>query len=735
MVKKILQELGITKNTRYENQYLNDTNIRTAIYMAVVVIALEIWMIIRYVYKRPGLSFMDYFDGETNYIILLSSAVIVLTFGIRHKYLENERKRCIPGIITAVIFLLLDIPLFVRFVYVRKDIMNFRELLSASKYLFLLSVLILSYLIYEFFLYEISHRRSAIYGQYLNVIFALICLGFGIETSVYDVSKERQILCFVTMAIYAACLLIWKPYASFIILSVFFLYFYHEWEPIMKANESPHAQKILEANQINYFTFWIALVMVSVSIYQQRLTEAKKDENLTKAHDLMKKLAVQDELTGISNMYQFVQDAERIMKDHPDDRIYLFINIDNFKNYNDKYGYPAGNRFLCTVADIISKGFPDDPVARQSDDHFVVLTTTSSLETRIREIRNKVIAINPEIYVDLKVGSYMPGKNITESTKLIINPGCQPEQENPAGVITDPHIAVDRARFACGLIKNKFDKHYMEYDENVDRDFHKRQYVVNNIDTAIQNGYIRVYYQPVVWSEAHTLCSCEALARWIDPEYGFLSPGDFIPVLEEYRQIHKLDKCIWEMVCRDIHDVTEAGLKPIPVSLNISRLDFELMDTPAVLEDLVKKYKLHKHDIHIEITESALADDMGRLQRDLARIKNDGFSIWLDDFGSGYSSLNVLKDYSFDVLKIDMKFLSSFNDNEKSKIILNTIVDLATKLGMYSLTEGVETNDEAVFLQEIGCGRLQGYYFGKPMPLQDIVAKIKDGTYIIKKLG
>ena len=189
------------------------------------------------------------------------------------------------------------------------------------------------------------------------------------------------------------------------------------------------------------------------------------------------------------------------------------------------------------------------------------------------------------------------------------------------------------------------------------------------------------------------------------------------------------------MVCRDIHDVTEAGLKPIPVSLNISRLDFELMDTPAVLEDLVKKYKLHKHDIHIEITESALADDMGRLQRDLARIKNDGFSIWLDDFGSGYSSLNVLKDYSFDVLKIDMKFLSSFNDNEKSKIILNTIVDLATKLGMYSLTEGVETNDEALFLEEIGCGRLQGYYFGKPMPLQDIVAKIKDGTYIIKKLG
>ena len=735
MIKKLLREMGFVRNSKYQNYYLNDTNIRTANYMSVVVISLEIWMIIRYVKTRPGLTFMNYFDGETNYLILLSAAIITLTFSLRYKHMSEKRTKCIPGIITGFIVLLLDILLFTRFIYVRKNKMNFGELLNESKYLILLSVLIIVYLTYEFLYSDRSQRRASIYGQFLNVIFALICLGFGIETSVYDVSKERQILCFVTMAIYAACLLIWKPYASFIILSVFFLYFYHEWEPIMKANESPHAQKILEANQINYFTFWIALVMVSVSIYQQRLTEAKKDENLTKAHDLMKKLAVQDELTGLSNMYQFVQDAERVMSESQENRIYLFINIDNFKNYNDKYGYPAGNEFLRKVAHIISDGFPGEPVARQSDDHFVVLTTTDDLDERISSVRNSVININREIYVDLKVGSYMPGKNITESTKLIINPGCQPEQENPAGVITDPHIAVDRARFACGLIKNKFDKYYLEYDAKVDRDFHKRQYVVNNIDTAIENGYIQVYYQPVVWSESHTLCSCEALARWIDPEYGFLAPNDFIPVLEEYRQIHKLDKCIWEMVCRDIHDVTEAGLKPIPVSLNISRLDFELMDTPAVLEDLVKKYKLHKHDIHIEITESALADDMGRLQRDLARIKNDGFSIWLDDFGSGYSSLNVLKDYSFDVLKIDMKFLSSFNDNEKSKIILNTIVDLATKLGMYSLTEGVETNDEALFLEEIGCGRLQGYYFGKPMPIEDIMAKIKDGTYIIKKLG
>ena len=125
---------------------------------------------------------------------------------------------------------------------------------------------------------------------------------------------------------------------------------------------------------------------------------------------------------------------------------------------------------------------------------------------------------------------------------------------------------------------------------------------------------------------------------------------------------------------------------------------------------------------------------MGILQKSMQKLKEDGFSLWLDDFGSGYSSLNVLKDYSFDVLKIDMKFLSSFDSNEKSKIILNMIIDLATNLGMYSLTEGVETQEEADFLARVGCGRLQGYYFGKPMPLEQIIEKINDGTYVIKRL-
>ena len=192
-----------------------------------------------------------------------------------------------------------------------------------------------------------------------------------------------------------------------------------------------------------------------------------------------------------------------------------------------------------------------------------------------------------EIYLELKVGGY-----------------------RPASRDVDPRIAVDSARYACSLIKNRYGTNYKEYDEEVDSEFHKRQYIVNHIDRAVQNGYIKVYYQPVVWSDTKELCGLEALARWEDPTYGFLSPGVFIPVLEEYRQIHKLDACIFEQVCRDMRESMDAARKVVPVSLNFSRLDFELMDAVGLLEELIERYDIPKDYLHVEITESALTENM-----------------------------------------------------------------------------------------------------------------------------
>jgi len=709
-VQWIRRELGLFRHTPFERKYMNDTNIRTSIYMSVVILALETWMMIRYVHERPGRSFWEYLDGETNYLILFTSGLVVLSFALSHLHNTNRNTLNKAGIFIALLSIFIDIMIAVRYIYVNHSQQSLSSLLWSLKYMVLLLMLSVGYLVFEMFISMKPETRQAIYGQFLNVVFGLICLGFGIETSAYDVSRERQILCFVTMVIYVACLLIWKPYVSLGILSASFLYFWGKWKPVMEASDSPYAAKILEANWINFLTFWIALTMISFSIYQQRLEEARKEESIISANERLKKIAVIDDLTGIGNMHQFSPDAlEALSK--KDNLIYLFLNIENFKNYNDQFGYQAGNDYLKETAEAICRYFPGDPVARQGDDHFVVLTDILGHRERLDQLRHDLLSRNSEIYLDLKAGAYLPS---------------EPD--------LDPHIAVDRARYAASLIKNHYDKTYKEYNDKVDQDFHRRQYIVNNIDNAVEKGYIKVFYQPVVWSHDHKLCGCEALARWDDPEFGFLSPGAFIPVLEEYRLIHKLDKCIFETVCRDLRESMDKCWTVVPVSLNFSRLDFELMDAVSVLKELTEKYNIPKHLLHVEITESALTDDMGILQEAMSKFHEDGFALWLDDFGSGYSSLNVLKDYSFDVLKIDMKFLSNFENNEKAKTILKTIVELASGIGMRSLTEGVETAEQAQFLKEVGCGRLQGYYFGKPMPHADIADKIGKGEYVIGEI-
>ena len=365
-----------------------------------------------------------------------------------------------------------------------------------------------------------------------------------------------------------------------------------------------------------------------------------------------------------------------------------------------------GNVFLKSFAVSMEKIFDGDIVTRQADDHFGIIAKSSTVKQRVDEL-NKVLNSGAyDVYLELKVGAYVETSRHEE-----------------------PRRALDKARYASGLIRHKFGICYNVYDEAIDTRYHKRQYIVNHIDMAVSEGWIHPYYQPVVWSNTEELCGCEALARWIDPKYGMLSPADFIPVLEEHRLIHKLDAAIFETVCRDLRDALKENQPCVPVSLNFSRLDFELMDAVKVLDDLVVKYKIPKEYIHIEVTESALNDNMNLLRESMDRFHDLGYAIWLDDFGSGYSSLNVLKDYKFDVLKIDMKFLSTFETNPKSKDIIKSVVDLADKVGMKTLTEGVETEAQANFLNTIGCGRLQGYLFGRPLPLNDIKKAISDGKY------
>ena len=249
-------------------------------------------------------------------------------------------------------------------------------------------------------------------------------------------------------------------------------------------------------------------------------------------------------------------------------------------------------------------------------------------------------------------------------------------------------------------------------------------HVAENIEKAIQNGWIKVFYQPVIRSLTGKLCGAESLARWIDPQFGFLAPDKFIGVLEESGQIHKLDMFMVEQVCRDVSDRLKKNLPTVPVSVNFSRCDFEKEDMLGFIEDLVRRYDIPRDYLHIEVTESMIVSDADLMRNVIDSFREAGYEVWMDDFGSGYSSLNLLKDYTFDTLKLDMAFLSTFND--KSRAIMTSTVTMAKDIDMMTLAEGVETIEQAAFLNSIGCDKLQGYYYGKPLPIDDFFEHVKE---------
>lgn len=246
-----------------------------------------------------------------------------------------------------------------------------------------------------------------------------------------------------------------------------------------------------------------------------------------------------------------------------------------------------------------------------------------------------------------------------------------------------------------------------------------KTYILDNFEQAMQDGRIEVFYQPIVRVLTKEVCGWEALTRWIDEDGTIIPPNQFIGVLEEAQLIHKLDIYMIHKVCKYYRKRLENIGFLEPVSMNLSRLDFELCDIFAEVEAAVTENGLPRNMFDIEITESALVLDEKILGSEIKRFRSKGYQVWLDDFGSGYSSFNVIKDYDFDVLKIDMEFLRNFDTNPKVKKIIGTIVDMAKMLSIQTVAEGVETEEQFDFLRKIGCEKAQGYYFGKPLSYKD----------------
>ncbi len=547
---------------------------------------------------------------------------------------------------------------------------------------------------------KIITRKKEWYA--VRFVFSIISLGFGIYISFLDYLKGEQFITLMTMTIIVFCFTVWRPLFSILLLTGTYSLFF-----ILCHSRIPATY----ATKVNLTIVLLIIMLSAINAYRQKLSEAQKDERLEQAHNILLKLSISDEVTGVANMNYFRGQAFELMNKPgivPSDYIYLYIDIENFKMLNQKYGFWEGNTFLKDFAEYLGKVFENSIIAHFSNDNFVVLTKDIKIKEKVLDICKKLTQYQYDIKLGLKVGAYKP-----ENKDVL------------------PLFACDHARYACNSIKKYYDITYCMYDADMSLKFQKKQYIINNFEEAIKNEHIKVFYQPVVNAATAKLCGLEALARWQDPQFGFLSPADFIETLEEYHLIHRLDMFVVDRVCRDINDAKTKGRKIIPTSLNFSRLDFDSLNLAKEVADTLEKYNINKNEIHIEVTESTLSENDEKLKEELKSFRSQGYALWLDDFGAGYSGLNVLKEYDFDLLKIDMKFLSNFESTPKARQILKNVINLAKDLGMKTLTEGVETQEQYEFLRENGCEMLQGYLFGKPICRAELEQKLDDGTLLI----
>ncbi|MBO7136791.1 MAG: bifunctional diguanylate cyclase/phosphodiesterase [Spirochaetaceae bacterium] len=421
-----------------------------------------------------------------------------------------------------------------------------------------------------------------------------------------------------------------------------------------------------------------------------------------------------DYLTGLPNIEHFLTLASAKKKSMVKSQklpVLLFMDLNGMKNFNHKFGFEAGNALLQSFAQILITFFGIESCCRISGDHFAAITEEEGLE----DVLKKLMAESNSL-----------GQNNKQSQTISVHIGIYLFKTEDVAI----NIACDRANTACEPIKNIKESAFSYYDISILEKNEKKQYIIDNLDRALKEKWITVYYQPIVRAANNRVCDEEALARWIDPEKGFLSPAEFIPILEETKLIYKVDLYILEQVLEKMKLMRQEGFYEISQSINISRSDFDVCDIVKEICTRVDNAEIAHDKINIEITESIIGGDFEFMTAQIERFKRRGFSVWMDDFGSGYSSLNTLQLISFDLIKFDMSFMRQLDKGKNGKIILTELMRMAASLGVDTVCEGVETEEQVRFLQEIGCSKLQGFYFCKPIPVESILEKYRTGKQI-----
>lgn len=444
-------------------------------------------------------------------------------------------------------------------------------------------------------------------------------------------------------------------------------------------------------------------------VFMDITKEKQNEERMAQAIERLRYNATHDTLTGISNRETFYEQTYAMLSENQDkEYVILTLDIHRFKVINDLFGKEKGDRILQLIASVLKKQIKKiGTYGRLEGDNFACCFPKDELDLKRIE-RALQIGIRPdglEYDMAVYVGIYY-----IHDIEIPINLMC------------------DRANLALQTVKGSYIKRFSIYDETIRRGILQEQEIVNEMDAALEQRQFTIYFQPIYNLGSKKPVSAEALVRWKHPVKGMIPPGVFIPVFEKSGFIMKLDMYVWEEVCRYLRHSIDEGKTVLPVSVNVSRMDFYNAGLSDTLIELVEKYELDINLFRLEITETAYMDNPVELLSTMGRLQKYGFQILMDDFGSGFSSLNMLKNVPVDILKIDMQFINDLESSTRAGNIMSSIVRLANWLDMRVVTEGVETKYQADFLRSIGCDLVQGYYFAKPMSQEDYEILINENS-------
>ena len=414
-----------------------------------------------------------------------------------------------------------------------------------------------------------------------------------------------------------------------------------------------------------------------------------------------------DPVTGALNREGYMHHAAKILASNPDEKFaILYFNISRFKTINDLFGYETGDLLLRKGINSLRSSFLRPLlVARMEADRFAILVEQKNLDyTRLTELLHTVYE-KADMKVDIYgiCGIYLIPEHCTLSVSEMY----------------------DRAKLAKNWIKNQYVQPYAVFQEQMKADYEQTSIAISQLEDAIKNGEIQIYYQPIYDAHTEKIVSAEALARWNSAEYGIMLPGKFVPALEESGHITLLDTCVHHKIYDFLRDRKAKGMPTVKIAMNLSRMD--LMDD-CIMQLILKDIRDTEEDVKqvgYEITESAYATISPAGMDFLKTLHNSGTSILVDDFGSGVSSFSTIREYEFDVLKLDMGFTRKIGTNAKNDNIIISVIDLAHRLDMKVIAEGVETREQADFLKENGCDFFQGYYFSRPVPQDQFEALLE----------